>query len=306
VGESGSYLDARRIVPCPTPRAWATPPPGTAWCSTGWRRPARRASLAGGRNSTPASTPAHERRQDCDVCDAGDRNRAHTAAHNPDGTPGRWGDLRRRRADCADALPRLQPQHRPLSASAVLATRSSSAGMAGECFLQLFGAAGFPYRAAGIDKIDEVGSRVPHFFVSSCARARGDAPRGAPAQTVDVSRPDSPAATAESFRASDIRPSDNGEADSGSGALPDAPTPVTGTAEDADRSPVERETTWRSFVPGRSARSERHLAVADAAGEGAWLGSDAGDGRGHGGFHRIGLACDAVLSHTSGQPGRFE
>ena len=75
------------------------------------------------------------------------------------------------------------------------------------------------------------------------------APRGAPAQTVDVSRPDSPAATAESFRASDIRPSDNGEADSGSGALPDAPTPVTGTAEDADRSPVERETTWRSFVP---------------------------------------------------------
>ena len=74
-------------------------------------------------------------------------------------------------------------------------------------------------------------------------------PRGASAQTAEVSLPDSPAPAAESLRASDSHPSDSGQGDSGSAALPDAPTPTTGYAGAADRWPVERETTWGSLLP---------------------------------------------------------
>jgi membrane-associated phospholipid phosphatase len=54
---------------------------------------------------------------------------------------------------------------------------------------------------------------------------------------VEASVPESVAATAEPLPAT------------GPGALPDAPTPVTGNGEEADRWPVERETTWKSIVP---------------------------------------------------------
>ena len=81
-----------------------------------------------------------------------------------------------------------------------------------------------------------------------CAGAWG-VPLSASAQTVDGSLPDSPAATAEPLQASDIHPSYSGQADSGSRALPDAPTPVAGNAEEADHLLVKRETTWGSLVP---------------------------------------------------------
>lgn len=74
-------------------------------------------------------------------------------------------------------------------------------------------------------------------------------PLRASAQTVDVSLPDNPPATAESLQESDIRPSDIGQADGGSAALPDAPTPVTGNAEASGHLPVKRESTWGSVVP---------------------------------------------------------
>jgi len=91
--------------------------------------------------------------------------------------------------------------------------------------------------------------QVRHFFVFClllCAAAC--ATRGAWAQPADASLADSPTPAAGPLPASDIHQNDSAQADSGSGALPDAPTPVTGTGKEADRSPVERETTWGSLV----------------------------------------------------------
>ena len=81
-----------------------------------------------------------------------------------------------------------------------------------------------------------------------CAGAWGVS-RGASAQMAEASVPDSPTPAVEPLQASDIHPSYSAQADSGSRALPDAPTPATGNAKEADRSPVERETTWGSLVP---------------------------------------------------------
>jgi hypothetical protein len=84
------------------------------------------------------------------------------------------------------------------------------------------------------------------FCVLLCAGA-WCVPLSALSQAVDAGLPDSPVPTSEPLYASSVHPSDN--ADIGSGPLPDAPTPVIGSAQDADRSPVERETTWKSLAP---------------------------------------------------------
>jgi hypothetical protein len=93
--------------------------------------------------------------------------------------------------------------------------------------------------------------RMRNFSISCLLLCAGAwcATRGALAQTAEASFPDSPKPAAESLSASDIQSSDSGRLDNGAAALPDAPTPIAGYAEEADRWPVERETTWGSLVP---------------------------------------------------------
>lgn len=73
-------------------------------------------------------------------------------------------------------------------------------------------------------------------------------PRCAPAQTAAASLPDSPVPATDSFQAHDAHPTDSGQ-NSSPATLPDAPAPSAGYVREADRSPVERETTWGSLVP---------------------------------------------------------
>jgi PAP2 superfamily len=73
-------------------------------------------------------------------------------------------------------------------------------------------------------------------------------PHCASAQMAAASLPDSPTPAADSFHASDVRPSDSGQPSS-LDALPDAPTPSAGYAGQSDRWPVQRESTWGSLLP---------------------------------------------------------
>ena len=93
--------------------------------------------------------------------------------------------------------------------------------------------------------------RLRNFSLSCLLLCTGAwcATRCALAQTAEASLPVSPTPAAESLHASDIHLSDSGQGDNGSAALPDAPTPAVGYAEEAGRTPVERETTWGSLVP---------------------------------------------------------
>jgi membrane-associated phospholipid phosphatase len=74
-------------------------------------------------------------------------------------------------------------------------------------------------------------------------------PHAASAQTTEPSSPDSPTLTAQSLHMDDMHLDDSSQSESVSVALPDAPAPVTGEAEEAEVWPVQRETTWKSFLP---------------------------------------------------------